>query len=235
MKSVTWEGDWAVTAGWRYSSGTLHASWDVAMPNGTRINSPVNGHIIDRVTGVPNVPGGSGSPSNWVLIGYTDEQGRKRCHYLQHLSKATCQPGQKVSVGDKVGESGNSGNSSGPHLHWTCQEGWQSAATRYNYLNNGGATAVYDPTKGEDEPMPTAKEIAKEVWATEIDLNPGGKPEMVTARAALRQAANQAEKAAGKPNAPSVTEIWAEILDKENQKSARALVRETWRKVTGRG
>lgn len=35
-----------------------------------------------------------------------------------HLSKVQVKPGTKVKLGDKIGLSGNTGNSSGPHLHF---------------------------------------------------------------------------------------------------------------------
>lgn len=35
-----------------------------------------------------------------------------------HLSKTQVAPGTKVKLGDKIGLSGNTGNSSGPHLHF---------------------------------------------------------------------------------------------------------------------
>ena len=59
MKSIVWEGDRPISAGWAYSSGALHASYDVPMPNGTKLFSPCSGEVLDLVTGVPNVPGGS--------------------------------------------------------------------------------------------------------------------------------------------------------------------------------
>ena len=230
MRSITWDGDRPISAGWRYSSGAGHFSYDVPMPSGTRLYSPVDGFVINRVTGVPNRPGGPGSPSNWVHIGHTDSQGRKRSHYLQHMSKVVVSPGQKLTAGQLVGYSGNSGYSSGPHLHWNYQDG--HPANRYTYLNNGGATAVYPPTKGEDQKMPTAKEIADEVWSRKIDLNPGGKAEMVPAWKALRIAAVQSRKAADQP-APSAARIWDEIIDEENGKTARQALRGLWRKVLG--
>ena len=35
-----------------------------------------------------------------------------------HLDKVLVQPGQEIKKGDKIGLSGNTGNSSGPHLHY---------------------------------------------------------------------------------------------------------------------
>ena len=235
MRSIVWEGDRAISAGWRYSSGALHAAYDVPMPSGSRLFSPVNGEVVDLVTGVPNRPGGPGSPSNWITIAHK-VNGQWRTHYLQHCAAILVKRGQKVTAGQPltVAASGNSGNSSGPHVHWAYSVGRHGAATRYSYLNNGGASAIYPPTKGEDEPMPSAKEIANAVWNTEIDLNPGGNPQVVTARKALRIAANQAEKAAGKPS-PSVEAIWSYLVDEQNEKSAKQAMRTIFRKVTNNG
>ena len=186
MKSPAWDGDWSQSAGEYYSSGTYHGSWDIAMPNYTTIRAPVDGEILDYVTGVPNVPGGSGSPSNWILLGFT-RNGKKECYYFQHLSKALVKRGQKVKEGDKIGESGNSGNSSGPHLHLTLQPGWKTAASRYDYLNN--RTGIYPPSKGwEDMGLSQAdkdwiktqinksvKDTADAVWNKQLAVN-GSKP-----------------------------------------------------------
>jgi murein DD-endopeptidase MepM/ murein hydrolase activator NlpD len=39
-----------------------------------------------------------------------------------HLSKALVKPGDKVTKGQHIGESGNTGNSSGPHLHFEMRD-----------------------------------------------------------------------------------------------------------------
>jgi murein DD-endopeptidase MepM/ murein hydrolase activator NlpD len=39
-----------------------------------------------------------------------------------HLSKALVKPGDKVKKGQHIGESGNTGNSSGPHLHFEMRD-----------------------------------------------------------------------------------------------------------------
>jgi murein DD-endopeptidase MepM/ murein hydrolase activator NlpD len=39
-----------------------------------------------------------------------------------HLSKALVKAGDKVTKGQHIGESGNTGNSSGPHLHFEMRD-----------------------------------------------------------------------------------------------------------------
>ena len=36
-----------------------------------------------------------------------------------HMSRITVQEGDVLAVGDKLGEVGSTGRSTGPHLHWT--------------------------------------------------------------------------------------------------------------------
>jgi murein DD-endopeptidase MepM/ murein hydrolase activator NlpD len=156
------------------------------MPSGTEVYAPVAGKVLDAVTGVPNVPGGSGSPSNWVTFGFMDKDGRKVSLYFQHLKDArTGLVGQWVQPGTLLGHSGNSGNSSGPHLHLTFQTGWRYEWDRYAYLDGSGA--IYPPSKAWDtswKGQPTmplsdedARKVAKAVWALKVDTkDASGKP-----------------------------------------------------------
>jgi murein DD-endopeptidase MepM/ murein hydrolase activator NlpD len=190
VKSPAWKGDWPQSAGEYYSSGSYHGSWDIAMPSGTPIYAPVKGKVLDAVTGVPNVPGGSGSPSNWVTLGFSWYDGRKVSLYFQHLKSAkTGLKGQWVEPGTLLGYSGNSGNSSGPHLHLTLQPGWRYAWDRYAYLDSHAGiyppSRAWDPNWKDQPTMPLsnadADKIAKAVWERKIDTkdasgNPIKKP-----------------------------------------------------------
>lgn len=142
-----WTGLYPLTAGKYYSSGAWHGAWDLAMPIGTPLVSPVSGTVVQMNTGVPNnKPGynpGSGAASNFVVIYGYDKSGRKRTVYLQHMNKVIVKTGQKVRAGTPLGESGNTGNSTGPHLHIDVQFGW---VPRYSHYRNH-SLAVYPPSQ----------------------------------------------------------------------------------------
>jgi murein DD-endopeptidase MepM/ murein hydrolase activator NlpD len=82
-----------------------HTGVDFAVPTGTNVLAVADGKIEKASWGksygvqlVQKVDGG------WVIYA--------------HLSKALVKAGDKVTKGQHIGESGNTGNSSGPHLHF---------------------------------------------------------------------------------------------------------------------
>ena len=143
-----WAGDWPLSTTWRYSFGALHAAWDVAMPMKTPLYAIGDGQIVDCNDGVhdqpPGRPAGSGAPSNWIILKFTAPDGRYQGKtlyaYYQHLTKGgvLVKRGEKVKQGDKIGLSGNSGNTTGPHLHLVVLKPGHamSSASRYAYLGN---------------------------------------------------------------------------------------------------
>ena len=82
-----------------------HTGVDFAVPTGTEIVAVADGKIESAnwgksygIQAIQKVEGG------WVIYA--------------HLSKLNVKAGDKVVAGQKIGESGNTGNSSGPHLHF---------------------------------------------------------------------------------------------------------------------
>lgn len=149
-----WDGRQRLNAGWRYSSGAAHYAWDVGTAMGTPLYAIGDGEVVDCNDGVkdqpPGVPAGSGAPSNWIILKFTAPKDSRYAAktmyaYYQHLKKGgvLVKRGQKVKGGDRIALSGNSGNTTGPHLHLVVlKPGFaMNAATRYAYLQNPGMVA----------------------------------------------------------------------------------------------
>jgi len=94
---------------------------------GQPILAPASGTIAMVRDGVPdNVPGQINEkpeerPGNFVVI----DHGNGEYSLLAHLKNGSVKVriGDKVTAGQKVGECGNSGNTSGPHLHYGLRGG----------------------------------------------------------------------------------------------------------------
>lgn len=98
------------TANKHYKSG-VHNGTDFGCPVGTPLVAPCDGEIIHRFVNHASL----GTAINFVC---EDEK-----HYIRflHLSKAL--PPGKYKQGEVIGWTGNTGDSSGPHLHvdvWKC-------------------------------------------------------------------------------------------------------------------
>lgn len=89
--------------GWRW--GRLHAGEDFAVAQGTKLASMSTGTVI-----FAGVQGGYG---NLVKIRYWDGT----VSYFAHMSSISATTGEDVDPGEVVGLSGNTGHSTGPHLH----------------------------------------------------------------------------------------------------------------------
>lgn len=88
------------------SSHDGHVALDFGVPVGTNIRSTIAGRVT--YAGWNNEGYG-----NLVIV----DNGAYKTYYA-HLSSIPVKVGQKVSDGDIVGLSGNTGNSTGPHLHY---------------------------------------------------------------------------------------------------------------------
>jgi len=83
-----------------------HTGLDTAMPEGTPINAAANGRVI-LAEPLP-------IRGTYVLI----DHGWGVYTGYAHLTQRLVVPGQWVRQGDVIGLSGNTGRSTGPHLHW---------------------------------------------------------------------------------------------------------------------
>ncbi|EHQ51096.1 peptidase M23 [Ectothiorhodospira sp. PHS-1] len=89
-------------------TGTVapHHGTDFAMPIGTPIVAPADGRVV-RVDSHPYA-------GRFLVI----EHGQGYTTRYLHLSRALVRPGETVSRGQRIALSGNTGRSTGPHLHY---------------------------------------------------------------------------------------------------------------------
>jgi murein DD-endopeptidase MepM/ murein hydrolase activator NlpD len=88
-----------------YRWGRLHAGDDFAAPIGTRIGSISSGTVI--------FAGQQSGYGNKVEVRHWDGT----VSWYGHMSSIAVKVGDEVGPGDKLGEVGNTGHSTGPHLH----------------------------------------------------------------------------------------------------------------------
>ena len=83
-----------------------HKGVDFAMPQGTPVLAVGDGEVV--------VAKRSGAAGYYVAV----RHGRTYTTRYMHLKKLLVKPGQKVKRGDRIALSGNTGRSTGPHLHF---------------------------------------------------------------------------------------------------------------------
>jgi len=89
--------------GWRW--GRLHAGEDFAAGVGT--------NLVAMSTGTVTFAGQESGYGNIVKIRYWDGT----ITFYGHMSRVSVTEGESVDPGEVVGQSGNTGESTGPHLH----------------------------------------------------------------------------------------------------------------------
>ncbi len=94
-----------------YWSSGYHTGLDFAGPVGTNIHAAASGKVVEA--------GYAGAYGNRVVIQHAS--GYQTSY--NHLSNIGVRVGQSVQTGDQIGDLGNTGNSTGPHLHFEVTKG----------------------------------------------------------------------------------------------------------------
>jgi len=95
-------------------AGEFHNGVDFAVPVGTPVVACADGIVIDTALNA----GGDGT---FCRI-RADVEGGRYDYSFSHLSKLEVSEGQRVRAGELVALSGNTGRSTGPHLHLSVRD-----------------------------------------------------------------------------------------------------------------
>ncbi|MFE6989688.1 M23 family metallopeptidase [Streptomyces pharetrae] len=90
---------------------STHSGQDFAVPSGTKVVAAHGGTVV-KAGG--NGAGDGPAYGNAIVI----KHGNGQYSQYAHLSTINVKVGQIVATGQKIALSGNTGNSSGPHLHF---------------------------------------------------------------------------------------------------------------------
>lgn len=158
-------------------NGGRHYGIDFGMPTGTPIKALTSGKISQAGW----VTGGGG---NQVTL---DEPGGKWFQWYMHMRNGgvKVKKGQKVQAGDILGYSGNTGNSTTPHLHIQRMKGYPSNATAVNPMSwlkslkgGGGKSGKWDGDVKEALSLAGLPTTAAYVnaWKRQIQTESSGNP-----------------------------------------------------------
>jgi murein DD-endopeptidase MepM/ murein hydrolase activator NlpD len=105
-----------------------HTGIDLAVPTGTPVRSVGPGRVV--------FAGRAGDYGKAVTIRMTDG----KYTLFAHMSKVSVKAGKRVHAGTWLGRSGNTGRSTGPHLHFEVRKkrGYGSDIDPVRYLSRHG-------------------------------------------------------------------------------------------------
>ncbi|MFH8472694.1 M23 family metallopeptidase [Streptomyces sp. NPDC018000] len=110
-----------------------HSGQDFAVPTGTEVQAAHSGTVVKAG---PNGGGDGPAYGNAVVISH----GNGVYSQYAHLSRIDVHIGQTVKTGEHIALSGNTGNSSGPHLHFEIRTSpnYGSAINPVSFLHKQG-------------------------------------------------------------------------------------------------
>ena len=122
----------------RRNAPTLNASANHA---GIDISVPVGSSVMAAASGVVSAAGYNSARGNFIEVAFS---GGSKAIY-QHLSDIGVKVGENVTQGQKIGLTGNSGISTGAHLHFELWENGKAVdplkASYYNKVTPGASGA----------------------------------------------------------------------------------------------
>lgn len=134
-----------------------HEGVDWATPIGTEITAPFDGTVL-RSGWQGDFPGYGNVVVLW-------DEAQKVAVWYAHLSEAHVGRGEKVKAGDVLGKTGNTGNSTGPHLHFAIVN-TDAYGNRLNQYDGMGG--FFNPLNSALVKWELGKPVVNE-WVSKVD------------------------------------------------------------------
>lgn len=131
---IPYNGDFKVTSNFGKRGGVNHNGIDIGMPIGTPIFASKAGTVLKAGTDSKGVNSGGGK-----IVMLTHLDGSATNYF--HLDNWSVKTGDNVSQGQQIGLSGNTGGSTGPHLHFEIKEGGKYRDPLFVIQGGGGNSA----------------------------------------------------------------------------------------------
>lgn len=118
-----------------------HAGLDLAVAGGTNIYAAKSGTVIETRNDVQtNTANDASVPSSGNYVKIKHEDGTMTAYLHMNPGSVTVNVGEVVSQGDKIGEVGTTGASTGYHLHFTVYDVSGATVDPYDYLDLSNVT-----------------------------------------------------------------------------------------------
>ena len=134
-----------------YGGRAYHPGVDFGAPRGTPIYAPLAGVV--RATGNTDAVPGCLSWGKWILVDHPNGLAT----LYAHLDVISSTAGQRVNRGDIIGYTGNTGFSTGPHLHFTVYVAEAVTVRQFNEIRSstscGAATTPIAAIEAYLDPM----------------------------------------------------------------------------------
>ncbi|WDU62348.1 M23 family metallopeptidase [Pseudomonas poae] len=105
---------------------------DIAMPEGTPIIAARSGVVVK----IENNQAGRGNDASGNFVRVQHDDGTQGVYLHLKQGSVSVRAGQRVAVGSPLASSGNTGNSSGPHLHFVVQQSTEAGLVSIPYEFN---------------------------------------------------------------------------------------------------
>jgi murein DD-endopeptidase MepM/ murein hydrolase activator NlpD len=171
-----------------------HGGTDYNYREGTPVRAIGDGKVTNAVRGKKNERSGN-SGGNQVALLHYDAEGKQYSSVYLHLKTVSVEVGQWVKKGQVIGTSGNTGHSTGPHLHFELRKGrWTTGRGAHDpgtWLSMSAAKSI----KGQSASMTTGSTTDPSGSSgTDIGQPPGSSQGHASAMVAMSQQTGPLQK-----------------------------------------